>query len=65
MFLHFYTQVVYDKIKNLLFTKDSRTDEILDAKEKKQIWENIKSGINQTGILHNIINLEIFLRKHF
>jgi hypothetical protein len=65
MFLHFYTNVVNDKIEQLLFSKDNYTDEIIDAKEKKQVWENIKAGKNQAGILHNIINLEIFLRKHF
>jgi asparagine synthase (glutamine-hydrolysing) len=65
MFLHFYTQEVNEKIEQLLFSKDNRTDEIINANSKKQVWGNIKAGKNQAGILHNIINLEIFLRKHF
>jgi asparagine synthase (glutamine-hydrolysing) len=65
MYKYFFTNVVDDKIYSLLFSGNSRTDSLMDPKLKNEIFENIKNGKNQSLDLHNIINLEIFLRKHF
>lgn len=63
--LEFYQEVVDDKIEDLLFSPKNMTDEIMDVKYKNEIWNNIKNGNDQTKLLHNIINIEIFLREYF
>lgn len=60
----FYNNVVDNQINNILFSSNNHTDRIIEPSYKRAIWKKVQQGEDHTYILHNIINLEIFLREY-
>ncbi len=63
--LNHYREYVRAEIEAVLFSKSLKSREILDPKFVAKIWKDLLNGKNNAYLIHNIVNLEIFLQHFF